>query len=133
MSDAYTDRIERFLSEIGAEWQWSRTNGDHRRLTIEHNGKRHIQIVPMTPSEARGSLNAVQDIRHGLGLVGGKRVGDRRARKVKKTAVAPAQMPVISVGRDAFYAPLAELADAMTVPEIPTPGPRAVLVLTMFA
>jgi hypothetical protein len=108
VSDAYTDRIERFLQDTGAQYAWEPTRGDHRRLTVTLGERRHIQIVAKTPSDHRGALNTIQDIRHGLGLVGGKRVGERRERRDRNRSER-LEMPSITLLEDKFHARLAAM------------------------
>jgi len=121
--------IARFCAEIGAAHAWEITNGGHRRLTVSLGERKAIVIVASTPGCHRAAENAIRDIRHGLGIVGGKRTGERRKRKQRAPDVLP-DMPVISVGRDAFYAPLTELAEAMDVPGIPEIPAHATLVFS---
>jgi len=122
MADSYTGRIERFLDEAGATYSWSFTGGDHRRLTVELNGRRCIQIVAKTPSDPRGALNTIQDLRHQLGLVQTvKRVGTRRTYR-KRAVPPPLEMPSITERPDplaALASLRAELEEWREVPEIP--------------
>lgn len=76
----------------------------HWKVRYRHAGKDGLIVVAGSGSDRRGPMNARQSVRHALGVVGGKRVGKRRAHK--RHVNRPAQLPTrLTPARDPF-APL---------------------------
>lgn len=112
MSDHIESRVASFCQHIGADHAWETTNGSHRRLTVTHGERKAVVIVASTSVNRRNAENALRDIRHGLGLVGGKRVGERRERKAFAPEPLP-PMPVLTMKEDRFTPALAIIAERM--------------------
>lgn len=91
------DDIARRCRRLGiTDFHFSRTGGDHIKLTVTHAGRTRFVILPSTSSSWRSALNGFSALRHELGLVGvnSQHKSTRRPRAGKKRSGTP--MPVIS-------------------------------------
>jgi hypothetical protein len=52
----------------------------HQRLVLGYNGSERFVIYPLTPSDWRGELNHLQDVRKTLRDMGAKRLAPRKAK-----------------------------------------------------
>jgi hypothetical protein len=91
------DKVKQMLADVGA--------------TLKREGKHHVYelpngknfVVSATPSDTRGELNALSDLRHALGVVKTKPTSEpRKPRKVK-----PGRAPSESWGLPAESSPFA--------------------------
>lgn len=79
--DFYQREIERLLKEHGAT---ERKGGKHRVFKFP-NGQ--VYVLARTPSDVRAGANALSDLRHSLGLVGGgDGAADKAPRRSQKDA-----------------------------------------------
>src|SRR5579864_446203 len=57
-----------FLNRYGIGDVELQHNGPHQRLIFTHNGRAKSFVIPATPSDHRGAMNAVSELRRYLGL-----------------------------------------------------------------
>lgn len=69
--------IERELAEWNVGWRVDkRARGKRPRLILHHGGKSRFVVMPGSPSDKRGLLNKVRDIRVACEQLGARRQGD---------------------------------------------------------
>ena len=91
------DDIARRCRRLGiTDFHFSRTGGDHIKLTVTHAGRTRFVILPSTSGSWRSALNGFSALRHELGLVGFNPTikSTRRTRPAKKRVGTP--VPAIS-------------------------------------
>jgi hypothetical protein len=108
------ESVIRWLGEQGAtsiEQLARRGRGRHPRLRFYWRGEEWVIVVSGSPSvEWKAARNAITELRHLMGLVGGeKRVGDRRiARRRQRLEPAALNDPMAQLQRQ--FAPRGALA-----------------------
>lgn len=85
----YHDAIERELADWPGVTFAFGEGAKHPFVTLVFNGASKRHVFPSTPSDARGALNAISDMRRTLSAMGAKRNAARRAPPRERRNVAP--------------------------------------------
>jgi hypothetical protein len=71
--DEYESRIRRFLARHSITAYRIEPRRKHQAVVVAHAGRKIVVMIPATPSDRRGALNAVADLRRQLRLAGAAR------------------------------------------------------------
>lgn len=115
MANEYAEAITSYLTaESIHDFHFDYRRGKHPAVVIQHNGRTHRIVFPLTGSDWRGPANTISTIRHVLGLfqtktatTGARRVrrhstAARRARHVSRARIIEPATPQ----PDKFLGPL---------------------------
>jgi len=82
-SNEYADALIAELARAGITEHTIEQGGKHPRLIYHQDGKRRMYVFPASPSDRRGLINAVTDIRRHLGIAAPKRAKSARPAKTR--------------------------------------------------
>src|SRR5690348_8611702 len=116
MANEYAEAISSYLTAKSiTNFRFDYRRGKHPAVVIQHNGRSHRIVFPLTGSDWRGPANTISTIRHVLGLFETKTPntnGSRRARRRKAAVRLARHAPQGRVAEtatpqaDKFYGPL---------------------------
>ncbi|MGI9489050.1 MAG: type II toxin-antitoxin system HicA family toxin [Geminicoccaceae bacterium] len=98
----HIDALTRELENYGATHVRVEQGGKHHRLVFTHDGKERFYVVPGTPSDRRGTLNALADIRHILGVRRTLAKSGRPKRRKPRARSEPMEDLTLTVKPDPF-------------------------------
>ena len=116
MANEYVEALTRYLaSKSITDFHFDYRRGKHPAVVIQHNGRSHRIVFPLTGSDWRGPANMISTVRHELGLIEPKAPQSSSIRRVRRHKAAgeraryvPRASAVESVAQrpDKFYGPL---------------------------
>lgn len=95
--NSHIEAAIRELERHGASVIGVDDSGRHPRVRYSWRGGARFYVTASTPSDQRGVMRVRSDIRHELGVVGGRKVGERRRRRqrVETPVTMPAEIAVL--------------------------------------